>query len=74
MFVTIILPSHIFQAIQLCVQVIIYGLVSLEKILKSMTSYMTNFVVIPNIIQLKTFICNKQVAKDNDYMMFNVTI
>jgi len=39
-----------------------------------MTSYMTDFVVIPNIIWLKAFSCNKQVAKDNAYMMFNVAL
>jgi hypothetical protein len=45
MFVTTILLENIFQAIQLCVHLIMIW-VSLEEILKSMT----DFVVIPNIV------------------------
>jgi hypothetical protein len=36
----------------------------LEEILKSMTPYMTNFVVISNIYDLEALSYNKQIAKD----------
>jgi hypothetical protein len=35
-----------------------------------MTPYMTNFIVISNIIQLKAFSCNEQITKDK--YSFNV--
>jgi hypothetical protein len=38
--------------------------ISLEEIFKSMTPYMTDFVVILDIYDLKTLSCNRQVAKD----------
>jgi hypothetical protein len=37
---------------------------SLEEVLKSMTPYMTSFVVISDIVWLKALRCNRRVAKD----------
>jgi hypothetical protein len=37
---------------------------SLEEILKSMTPYMIDFVIIFDIIWLKAFSCNKWIAKE----------
>jgi hypothetical protein len=36
----------------------------LEEILKSMTPYMTDFVVIPDIYDLEAFSCNRRIVKD----------
>jgi hypothetical protein len=40
------------------------GFNTLEKIIKSMTLYLTNFVIILDIIWLKAFSCNEWVSND----------
>jgi hypothetical protein len=35
-----------------------------EENLRSMTPYMTNFVIIPDIYDLEALSCNKKIAKD----------
>ncbi len=44
-----------------------YMMESLQETLKSMTPYMTNFVVISNIIILKAFSCHGQVTRTRNH-------